>query len=185
MQGTVVMLIALSGLGCHHKSCDVAYAPPSFSCFGGGCYANVYPSYVAPGDFSGCYTSCYTGCYSACYSSFAKLFSCCGSKGYGYGHALGYDDTFVSRGYDLPYEPPIFGYALQYNYGASDPYAAPSPPPSAMPSEAAPPIAPNPVPTMPKPPTPAPTVVPSTPPPPPVPADIPAPKPVEIPTPKT
>ncbi len=42
------MLIALSGLGCHHKSCDVAYAPPSYSCFGGGCYANVYPSaYVA------------------------------------------------------------------------------------------------------------------------------------------
>ena len=25
MQGTIVMLMALSGLGCHHKECDVAY----------------------------------------------------------------------------------------------------------------------------------------------------------------
>ena len=29
MQGTVVMLMALSGLGCHNKSCDVVYAPPA------------------------------------------------------------------------------------------------------------------------------------------------------------
>ena len=43
MQGTVVMLMALSGLGCHNKSCDVVYAPPAYSCFSGGCYANVYP----------------------------------------------------------------------------------------------------------------------------------------------
>ena len=28
MQGTVVMLMALSGLGCHNKSCDVVYARP-------------------------------------------------------------------------------------------------------------------------------------------------------------
>ena len=26
MQGTIVMWIALSGLGCHHKSCDAACA---------------------------------------------------------------------------------------------------------------------------------------------------------------
>ena len=37
MQGTLVMLVALSGLGCHNKGCDVAYAPPTYSsCFGGG-----------------------------------------------------------------------------------------------------------------------------------------------------
>ena len=48
MQGTVVMLMALSGLGCHNKCYDVVYASPTYSCFGGGCYANVYPSYVAP-----------------------------------------------------------------------------------------------------------------------------------------
>ncbi|MGZ3472091.1 MAG: hypothetical protein ACXWO1_20595, partial [Isosphaeraceae bacterium] len=61
MQGTIVMLMALSGLGCHHKSCDVAYAP---SCYSGSCY-------------SGCYGGCYSGdyativepsCYSSCYS---------------------------------------------------------------------------------------------------------------------
>ena len=46
MQGTVVMLLALSGLGCHHKKCEPAYT-------------------------SGCYSSCYSNCYSSssCYSS--------------------------------------------------------------------------------------------------------------------
>ena len=34
MQGTLVMLVALSGLGCHNKGCDVAYVPPTYSsCF--------------------------------------------------------------------------------------------------------------------------------------------------------
>ena len=47
------MLMALSGLGCHNKSYDVVYAPPTYSCFGGGCYANVYPDYVAPSCYSG------------------------------------------------------------------------------------------------------------------------------------
>ena len=65
MQGTVVMLMALSGLGCHNKSCDVVYAPPLYSCFSGGCYANVYPpAYVSPSCYSGCYSSGYSGCYS-------------------------------------------------------------------------------------------------------------------------
>ena len=68
MQGTVVMLMALSGLGCHNKSCDVVYAPPSYSCFSGGCYANVYPpAYVSPSCYSGCYSSCYSGCYGGRY----------------------------------------------------------------------------------------------------------------------
>ncbi len=46
MQGTLVMLVALSGLGCHNQGCDVAYAPPTYSsCFGVGygCYADCYP----------------------------------------------------------------------------------------------------------------------------------------------
>ena len=35
MQGTLVMLVRLSGLGCHNKGCEVAYAPPTYSsCFG-------------------------------------------------------------------------------------------------------------------------------------------------------
>ncbi len=95
MQGTVVMMMVLSGLGCHHKKCDVAYAPPAYSCFSGGCYANVYPAdYGSTSYYSGCYSGCYGGCYSSgwggcyggCYSGsygghhgcglFAKLFSC-------------------------------------------------------------------------------------------------------------
>jgi hypothetical protein len=194
MQGTVVMLIALSGLGCHHKSCDVAYAPPSYSCFSSGCYANVYPQgYVSPSSYSGCYSSCYSGCYSGCYGGgcyggcysggygghhgcglFAKLFSCCGG---GRSSWYGYDDTFVGGGYDLPYDPPIFGYALQYNYGSADQSQSTTVPPSATPSEAAPPVPPNPVPTTPKPPTPTPETAPVTPPTPPAPVEIPAPKP--------
>ncbi len=45
MQGTVMMLMALSGLGCHNKGCDVVYVAPTYSCYSSGCYANVYPSY--------------------------------------------------------------------------------------------------------------------------------------------
>src|SRR5215211_6792178 len=75
MQGTMVVLMALSGLGCHHRNCDVAYVPACYSsCYGGGwdgCYGGG-PSYV-----SGCYSapvvveSGYAGwsggCYSSCY----------------------------------------------------------------------------------------------------------------------
>ena len=38
MQGTIVMMLALSGLGCHHKSC-------------------------APVNVSACYSACYSSCY--------------------------------------------------------------------------------------------------------------------------
>ncbi len=70
MQGTLVMLVALSGLGCHNKGCEVAYGPPSYtSCFGGnyggysGCYADVYPGPAMPACYAGCYGGCYSGCY--------------------------------------------------------------------------------------------------------------------------
>jgi len=147
MQGTVVMLMALSGLGCHNKCYDVVYAPPAYGCFGGGCYANVYPNYVAPSSYSGCYTGGYSGCYSSCYSGFgggcygggyascysscygggyrshhghgcgllAKLFGCCGWSKH---NSYAYDDFGGGYGYGMPYDAPIFGYALQYNYGA-------------------------------------------------------------------
>ena len=70
MQGTIVMLMALSGLGCHHKSCDVAYVPSYYgtgACYG-GCYVTEYSSVVEPSCYSGCYSSGY-GCYGGCYSS--------------------------------------------------------------------------------------------------------------------
>lgn len=70
MQGTLVMLMALSGLGCHNRACDVAYAPPTYtSCFGVGygCYADAYPGPVMPACYAGCYTSGYSGCYGGWY----------------------------------------------------------------------------------------------------------------------
>jgi hypothetical protein len=201
MQGTVIMLMALSGLGCHNKSCDVAYGPPAYSCFSGGCYANVYPDYVSPSCYSGCFSSSYSGCYSSyygscyggCYSGnygghhgcglFAKLFSCFrhsgghGCYGSSYGGSGCYGGSYGGFGtYNAPYDPPIFGYALQYNYGSMDPYnqgpsgvMSPTPAPTPTPSEAVAPVAPNPVPTptAPSPSTPVPSD--ATPPPPPAP----------------
>ncbi len=98
MQGTVLMLMALSGLGCHNKSCNVIYAPPTYGCFGGGCYANVYPNYVSPQSFTGCYTGGYSGCYASyyggggcfgggCYGGGYSCYSGCYGGGYsGGGH---------------------------------------------------------------------------------------------------
>ncbi len=75
MQGTIVMMMALSGLGCHHKSC--APMPVATACYAscysapyGSCYANtqafVAPvvdcmptAYVAPSCYGGCYGSGY------------------------------------------------------------------------------------------------------------------------------
>jgi hypothetical protein len=64
------MLVALSGLGCHNKGCDVAYVVPTYTgCFSGGCYSNWYPGPVMPSCYSGCYGGCYGGgCYGGgCY----------------------------------------------------------------------------------------------------------------------
>lgn len=87
MQGTLVMLVALSGLGCHNKGCEIAYAPPTYmGCFGGGggygyggCYADVYPGPAMPA----CYAGCYGGCYSGCYGCYGMGYAGCYSGGYG------------------------------------------------------------------------------------------------------
>jgi hypothetical protein len=93
MQGTMAMLLTLSGLGCWHKSCDVAYVPSCYSsvacydaapvantyiqsaavvmdgCYGGGCYGGgCYGGGCYGGGWTGgCYSACYdwgmTGCY--------------------------------------------------------------------------------------------------------------------------
>ncbi len=142
MQGTVMMLMALSGLGCHNKGCDMVYAPPTYSCYSSGCYANVYPSYVSPQSYTGCYAGGYSGCYatvydggcfgggcyggglSSCYSAcyggrhhgcglLAKLFSCCGAKRHGcYGSSYGYGGDFGA--YEADFYGP-FGYDLPYS----------------------------------------------------------------------
>ncbi|HKM55270.1 MAG TPA: hypothetical protein VJY33_17830, partial [Isosphaeraceae bacterium] len=86
MQGTIVMLMALSGLGCHHKSCDVAFAPSYYGSGGcyGGCYGGDYSTVVEPSCYSSCYADGYSGCYSGGYGG-------CYSGGYGGGY--GYDDS--------------------------------------------------------------------------------------------
>ena len=78
MQGTVVMLLALSGLGCHHKKCEPAYVSSCYSsCYSSGyssssCYSSGYSGYSSCySGSSSCYSSsCYSSsCYSSCYSS--------------------------------------------------------------------------------------------------------------------
>ena len=90
MQGTIVMLMALSGLGCHHKSCDVAYVPSYYgtgACYG-GCYVTEYSSVVEPSCYSGCYSTgygCYSGCYGGCYGGGCYGGGCYGGGCYGGG----------------------------------------------------------------------------------------------------
>jgi hypothetical protein len=147
MQGTVMMLMALSGLGCHNKGCDVVYAAPTYSGYSSGCYANVYPSYVSPQSYTGCYAGGYSGCYatiydggcfgggcyggglSSCYAGcyggghhgcglLARLFSHCGSRRHGC-YGSGYDSYWPdSYGGD-------YGYDLPYSpsmYGYARPF---------------------------------------------------------------
>ena len=111
MQGTIVMLMALSGLGCHHKSCDVTYVPSYYgtgACYSGSCYGGGYATVAEPSCYSGCYSSGYSGCYSSgysgCYSSgygcygggYDSCYSGCYSSGYGcYGG--GYDSCYSGR----------------------------------------------------------------------------------------
>jgi hypothetical protein len=79
MQGTVVMLLALSGLGCHHKSVAPAYAAGCYSsCYSDfGCYSTCYSGGCYSSCYSGCYSSCYSGCYSSCYSGCYSCYSGC------------------------------------------------------------------------------------------------------------
>ena len=101
MQGTVIMLMALSGLGCHHKGSAPAvmascYAQTCYSSGYSGCYSGGYASpqveyaptsYVAPSCYSECYSSCYSAAYAGCYSaaSYGSGGSCYGGSCYGGG----------------------------------------------------------------------------------------------------
>jgi hypothetical protein len=63
MQGTIVLLIALGGIGCHHKTCNPACAPKfdcSSACNRGG-FAIEYSTFVEPSCYSCCYTDCKQG----------------------------------------------------------------------------------------------------------------------------
>lgn len=78
MQGTIVMLMALSGLGCHHKACDVAYAPSCYSDGGfGQYYSSGYAAVVEPSCYSSCYATGYSGCYGGGYGGYSAGWGGC------------------------------------------------------------------------------------------------------------
>lgn len=112
MQGTIVMMMALSGLGCHHKSshgffaAKACYSAPVVSSCYNACYDVGYAA--APACYStACYsTACYssacysaacysTACYdsacysSACYSTACYSSACYSGTGHGLRHKLG------------------------------------------------------------------------------------------------
>jgi len=72
MQGAVVMVIALSGLGCNNKSCDVSNAPPGCRSTGCAC-TNAYAGYAAPSSHSGYDSRSYRGDDSPAYTSHVGL----------------------------------------------------------------------------------------------------------------
>jgi hypothetical protein len=102
MQGTIAMLMALSGLGCHHKSCDVGYVAPACyagpACYG-GCYSGAWDvGYVAyaPACYATAYSACYGGWANACYGSACYGGACYGGC-YGGKHRHGLFGCFKRR----------------------------------------------------------------------------------------
>jgi hypothetical protein len=52
MQSAIVIVIALSGIGCHNKCSDVSNSAPACNTIG-GIDANSYPSFHAPSSYCG------------------------------------------------------------------------------------------------------------------------------------
>ncbi len=105
MQGTIVMLMALSGMGCHHMSCAPAY--------GGGCYGGAGGYYAGYNTYSTpLYASCYSGCYSSYYGAGGGCYGGCYSSYYGAGYASCYGGCYGGRkhcGLFSGYGPGLFG----------------------------------------------------------------------------
>ena len=107
MQGTIAMLVALSGMGCHHKSCEYAPVASCYSSCHSSCYSSGYSSCYSSGSmtsysvmpssqsympssqsYGSCYSSCYSGS-SSCYSSgYSSCYDSCYSSGH-HGHKKG------------------------------------------------------------------------------------------------
>jgi hypothetical protein len=124
MQGTIVLLMAFSGLGCHHTPCNVA-APT--------CYETSYAvtTYDACTTMPAAYESCDTGCgtpvaYDSCYDPcsrprrrglFAGLFGCfakkrnnCAPVGYdACSYSMAADSCCSTGGYTTGYSMPVYG----------------------------------------------------------------------------
>jgi hypothetical protein len=76
MHGTIAVLMALSGLGCHHKTTTVV-APACYT----AAYESCYSAPVVESCYSGCYSapvveSCYSGCYTPTYVECAPRKKC-------------------------------------------------------------------------------------------------------------
>src|SRR5271157_4032255 len=96
MQGTIVMLMALSGLGCHHKSCDVAYVPSYYD----SCYS---------GRRHGCLLSGLFHCFGGWGGSWKQGCGLFGGHHRGYGYDDGYyGGDYYSTSYS-DYSPAVFG----------------------------------------------------------------------------
>jgi hypothetical protein len=135
MQGTVVMLMALSGLGCHAKHAAPVSSCYSSSCYSSACYSgsSCYSSGYAPvlsysanvGGCGTCETAMPASCYSSCYSSSCYSSAC--YSGGGHGHkakkragglfgcfrkkhmSAGCDTCSMGVVGDLGYSAPVFG----------------------------------------------------------------------------
>jgi hypothetical protein len=192
MQGTVVMLLALSGLGCHHKNFAPAYVETCYSsCYSGvGCYSSCYSGAAySPADFS-CYSGFHGGGYSTrhkhglfgckrstceacCAPAPAPIYDPCGvgygGGGLGYG-GYGYHPNFGAFDYGvLPvygtYTPVYEGYGPPGQVvGANpmSPYTPMAPPGTPVPKPGDT-ATPTTIPDAPSPGNPAPTPVPSAP----------------------
>jgi hypothetical protein len=53
MQAVILMMVALNGLGCHHKSCDLS-CRPNFPCVDQARYAIEYSTLVEPSFYNPC-----------------------------------------------------------------------------------------------------------------------------------
>ena len=163
MQGTVVMLMALSGLGCHHKSCDVVYVPSyhgtgacsSTGYTGGavGCGSSRFPCH-------GCLLSGLFYCFGGWGGSWKQGCGLFGGHHRGYGYDDGYyGGDYYSTSYS-EYSPAVFGSSIpiyetpktpgQGAAASSPSYGAPTTPAPETPATAAP-AAPTPPPPTPAP----------------------------------
>jgi hypothetical protein len=192
MQGTLAVLMALSGLGCNHKSCDTVTtacysAPVVDSCYS-SCYSApiVDSCYSAPAVYDSCYSS---SCYSApvvescspCaprrrHGLFGGLFNCF-RKNRSYDCApVAYSGCYAGPSYEsmMMSAPMIYGAApaiitpSEQYIGSSQSYPASQVTPTTAPETSAPAAA---EPASPAPPAPAPAPAAAEPtPPPPAPA---------------
>lgn len=199
MQGTIVMLMALSGLGCHHRDCAPVVAT---GCYDSGysgyaapmlndCAPCAQTSYVAPSCYSGSYSTGYSGSYSAGYSScYSQPSSSCYAGGWNHkrhglfgwlcGHRRSCDvcDVPVSNScgcngngsvYGSDYAPAVFG-SYTPVYGSGQVTGATTTIPAATLEPAAPTAPPTPATVTTPPPPPAAAPAVTTPPAPPAPA---------------